>query len=260
MTRNAAPEAVGATLAHVEVDEKMKLLAIVPAFNEGRMVGQVIDEINTAWPSADVLVVDDGSRDDTAAQASGAGARVLRLPINLGIGGAMQAGYRLAWEEGYDAAVQIDGDGQHPANQLPALIREMEQTGANLVIGSRFAERRGYRATRSRRSGIALLSGLVSLIAHRRLSDTTSGFRIADRETVELFAAHYPHDYPEVESIVLVSRLGLDVREVSVEMRQRAVGASSITPLRSMYYMVKVLLGIGVLCIGRPPTRLEPQP
>ncbi len=235
----------------------MKLLAIVPAFNEQHLVGQVVDEIRAAWPSADVMVVDDGSRDETAARASAAGARVLRMPFNVGISGAVQAGYKLAWEEGYDAAVQIDGDGQHPADQLPLLLDELHSTDANLVIGSRFARKRGYRSTRSRRGGILLLSWLVSRIAGRRLSDTTSGFRVADRDTIELFAAHYPPDYPEVESIVLASRLGLKVTEVSVEMRQRRAGQSSITPIRSAYYMVKVLLGIGVLCIGRPPIRLE---
>lgn len=235
----------------------MRLLAIVPALNEERMVGQVVAEITQAWPAADVLVIDDGSRDETAANAVAAGARVMRLPFNLGIGGAVQCGYRVAWEEGYDAAVQIDGDGQHPADQLPLLVEEMVRGKANLVIGSRFASRLGYRASRSRRGGILLLSWLVSKIARRRLTDTTSGFRMADRETIELFAAHYPHDYPEVESIVLASRLGLSVAEVPVLMRPRAAGRSSITPLRSAYYMVKVLLGIGVLCIGRAPSRLE---
>jgi glycosyltransferase involved in cell wall biosynthesis len=235
----------------------VKLLAIVPAYNEEAAVGGVVREIRAAWPTADVLVVDDGSGDATAQVASRAGARVVRLPFNLGIGGAVQAGYRVAWEEGYDVAVQIDGDGQHRADQLPRLVGRLSAGADDLVIGSRFAGPSTYRASRSRRGAIRVLSWIVSRITRQRLTDATSGFRAAGRRAIELFAAHYPHDYPEVEAIVMAARGGLRVTEVPVTMRQRAAGRSSITPLRSGYYMVKVLLAVGVLCIGRRPSRLE---
>ncbi|MEW6583780.1 MAG: glycosyltransferase family 2 protein [Actinomycetota bacterium] len=231
----------------------MKLLAIVPAYNEEGAVAQVVREIREAHPGADVLVVDDGSHDATAETAHAAGARVARLPFNLGIGGAVQTGYRVAWEEGYDVAVQIDGDGQHRADQLPRLLGPLREGAADYVIGSRFAERTGYRAPLSRRGGIIILSRVVSLIVGRRMTDTTSGFRAAGRRAIELFAAHYPHDYPEVEATVMAARDGMRVLEVPVEMRPRATGRSSISPLRSGYYMVKVLLAVGVQCIGRRP-------
>jgi glycosyltransferase involved in cell wall biosynthesis len=201
----------------------------------------------------DVLVVDDGSHDGTAEVAHAAGARVARLPFNLGIGGAVQTGYRLAWDEGYEVAVQIDGDGQHRPDQLARLLEAIRGGGANYVIGSRFALSSDYRPSRSRRSGIVILSRLVSVVVRRRLTDPTSGFRAADRRTIELFAAHYPHDYPEVEALVLAARSGLRIAEVPVTMRRRASGRSSITPPRAVYYMVKVMLAVLVQCMGRRP-------
>jgi glycosyltransferase involved in cell wall biosynthesis len=203
-------------------------------------------------------VVDDGSHDATAEVAFAAGARVARLPFNLGIGGAVQTGYRLAWDEGYDVAVQIDGDGQHRPDQMLRLLEAIRGGAANYVIGSRFALGSEYRPSRSRRSGILILSRLVSMVVGRRLTDTTSGFRAADRRTIELFAAHYPHDYPEVEALVLAARSGLRIAEVPVTMRQRASGRSSITPLRAAYYMIKVMLAVIVQCMGRRPRPEEP--
>jgi glycosyltransferase involved in cell wall biosynthesis len=234
-----------------------KLLAIVPAYNEEDAIGGVVRGIRGAWPDADVLVVDDGSGDATSERAAAAGARVLRLPFNLGIGGAVQAGYRVAWDEDYDVAVQIDGDGQHPPDELPRLMAAMDEGRSNVVIGSRFAWASDYRASRSRRGGILILSWLVSRMVGHRLTDTTSGFRAAVRRAIELVAAHYPHDYPEVEAIVMAARAGLRVDELPVRMLERASGRSSITPLRSGYYMLKVILAIAVLCIGRRPSPVE---
>jgi glycosyltransferase involved in cell wall biosynthesis len=228
----------------------MRVLAIVPAFNEEDSIAQVVSEIQAAGSGIDVLVVDDGSSDQTAQRAEAAGARVARLPFNVGIGGAVQTGYRMAWAEGYDIACQVDGDGQHPADQLPRLL-EGVSGGANYVVGSRFIEQTEYRASRSRRSGMIVLSWVVSRIVGKRVTDTTSGFRAADRSAICLFAGHYPHDYPEVEALVMAARDGLSVAEVSVDMRDRMAGRSSITPLRSIYYMFKVLLAIGVQCLGR---------
>lgn len=229
----------------------MRLLAIVPAFNEEAVVANVILEILKASPDADVLVVDDGSSDATAEVAHAAGARVARLPFNLGIGGAVQTGFRVAWDEGYDVAIQIDGDGQHPPGELACLLKPLVEGRADYVIGSRFAGPSDYQAPKTRRSGILLLSWLVSRIVGHRMTDTTSGFRAAGRRTIELFAAHYPHDYPEVEATVIAARGGLRVVEVPVQMRARAAGRSSISPLQSVYYMIKVLLAIGVQCMGR---------
>jgi glycosyltransferase involved in cell wall biosynthesis len=234
----------------------VRLLAIVPAYNEEAAVADVIREIRRAEAEIDVLVIDDGSSDATAEVAHAAGARVARLPFNLGIGGAVQTGFRVAWDEGYDVAIQIDGDGQHPPEELPRLLGPLEEGRADYVIGSRFAEPSDYRAPRTRRSGILLLSWLVSRIVGRRMTDTTSGFRAAGRRAIELFAAHYPHDYPEVEATVIAARSGLRVIEVPVQMRARAAGRSSISPLQSVYYMVKVLLAVGVQCMGR---RYQPE-
>ena len=234
----------------------MRVLAIVPAFNEEDSIEQVIAELRAITPVIDVLVVDDGSSDGTARRARVAGVRVARLPFNVGIGGAVQTGYRMAWTEGYDVACQVDGDGQHPADQLPRLLSGIS-AGANYVVGSRFVEQTDYRPSRSRRGGMLVLSWVVSKIVGRPVTDTTSGFRAADREAIRLFAGHYPHDYPEVEALVMAARDGLRVSEVSVDMRDRMAGRSSITPLRSVYYMFKVLLAVGVQCLGRRPVRQE---
>lgn len=226
--------------------ESPRCLAIVPAFNEAATIGEVVVEITDFDPRIDVLVVDDGSSDATAAIAEAAGACVLRLPINLGIGGAVQAGYLYALQHGFDLAVQIDGDGQHIADELARLLDPIVKQQADLVIGTRFAGERTYRAPLARRLGIGLFAALVSLRVRQRMTDTTSGFRAVNRRGIRLFAADYPHDYPEVESVVTAARGNLRVREVPVAMRPRTGGSSSITTLRSFYYVVKVLLALFV--------------
>lgn len=231
----------------------LRCLAIVPAFNEEGAVASVVRRIlDQSDVDLDVLVVDDGSSDATSAEARAAGARVVRLPFNLGIGNAVQTGYRVALAEGYDVAMQIDGDGQHPPNQAGLLVQQV-QAGANYVVGSRFAEDTGYETSRTRRGAMRFLSRLVSWSVGQRVTDTTSGFRAADRRTIELFAAHYPPDYPEVEALILAHRVGLRIAEVPVHMEQRSTGESSITPLKSGYYMVKVSLAVLVQRIGRVP-------
>ncbi len=230
-----------------------RILAIVPALNEAASIAEVIDEIRGVLPNAEVLVVDDGSSDGTAAAAAKAGARVARMPFNAGIGTAVQTGFRVAADEGFDIAVQIDGDGQHPADQVPALLDAIAG-GANYAIGSRFTAVGEYRPSLARRGGIMLFSRLVSVLVGQRVTDTTSGLRAADRSAIRLFADHYPHDYPEVEAVILAKRNALRIAEVPVTMRQRASGHSSITPLRSLYYMVKVTLAVLVQFIGRNPT------
>jgi glycosyltransferase involved in cell wall biosynthesis len=225
----------------------LRLAAIVPAFNEERNVGRVVAEIREVSPSLDVIVVDDGSFDGTAAVARAAGAHVVRLPFNLGIGGAVQTGFQYAFEHGYAAAVRLDGDGQHDPTEIHKILRPVLEGDADIVVGSRFAsERAGYRSSRSRRVGIRLLAWVVSRIVGRRVTDTTSGFQALNRRAIELFAHDYPHDYPEVEATIMVSRHRLRSVEVPVQMRERASGRSSITALRAIYYMVKVLLAIFV--------------
>lgn len=214
----------------------------------------VVREVRAAPDDVEVLVVDDGSSDDTATVARGAGARVVRLPFNMGIGNAVQTGYRVALREGFDIAIQVDGDGQHPPDEIHKLVSAV-RAGANYALGSRFVERSAYKASRSRRGGMVLLSWVVSRAVGAPVHDTTSGFRAADRATIALFAHHYPHDYPEVEALVLAHRAGLSIAEVPVEMRPRLSGRSSITPVKSAYYMAKVLLAVGVQLIGRSPAQ-----
>jgi glycosyltransferase involved in cell wall biosynthesis len=235
----------------MSVDSRLRELrrvAIVPALNEAENIGRVIDELRAFDPGLDIVVVDDGSLDGTAQAAAAMGARVLRLPFNLGIGGAVQTGFRFAFENGYDIAVRVDGDGQHDPAQLDRVLAPVLNGEADIVVGSRFAAigASGYRSSRTRRIGIRLLAWVVSRIVGQRVTDTTSGFQALNREGIALFARDYPHDYPEVEATVMVFRHRLRLTEVPVEMRERAAGSSSITALRSIYYMVKVLLAIFV--------------
>jgi hypothetical protein len=226
---------------------ELRRVAIVPALNEEAAVAGVIDELRAFDPGLVIVVVDDGSVDRTAAVAAARGARVLRLPFNLGIGGAVQTGFRYAFERGYDIAVRVDGDGQHDPSQLSLVLEPVLRGEADIVVGSRFAgDLDGYRSSRPRRVGIRLLASVVSRIVGQRVTDTTSGFQALNREGIALFARDYPHDYPEVEATVLVFRHRLRLREVPVSMRERGGGRSSITTLRSVYYMVKVLLAIFV--------------
>jgi glycosyltransferase involved in cell wall biosynthesis len=222
-------------------------IAIVPALNEEHALPKVIDELRAFDAGLDIVVVDDGSVDRTAEVAASKGARVLRLPFNLGIGGAVQTGFRFAFEQGYDIAVRVDGDGQHDPSQLDRVLAPVLSGEADIAVGSRFtADSDGYRSSRTRRLGIRLLARVVSRIVGQRVTDTTSGFQALNRHGIALFARDYPHDYPEVEATVMVFRHRLRLVEVPVTMRERGGGRSSITALRSVYYMAKVLLAIFV--------------
>jgi len=219
----------------------------VPALNEEMTVPRVIDELRAFDPGLDVVVIDDGSGDRTAEVAAAKGARVLRLPFNLGIGGAVQTGFRYAFENDYDLVVRVDGDGQHDPSQLARILEPVLAGDADIAVGSRFAAGEpGYRSSRSRRVGIRVLAWTVSRIVGQRVTDTTSGFQVLNRRGIALFARDYPHDYPEVEATVMVFRHRLRLCEVPVTMRERGGGRSSITALRSVYYMAKVLLAIFV--------------
>lgn len=232
-----------------------KHLAIVPAYNESGAVASTIADINEHAPGFDVLVVDDGSTDATSHVARSAGAKVLRHPFNLGIGGAVQSGYQFALEHGYDVAIQVDGDGQHDARHIPELLAELSsRPELNLVTGSRFLdEGDGYRSSASRRLGIRLFARILSVVVGRPVTDPTSGFRMADRRGIELFARDYPHDYPEVEAVLMVHAHRLEGAELAVSMRARTTGRSSINASQSAFYMVKVLLALFVgLLRARP--------
>jgi len=223
-----------------------RTVAIVPAHNEAGAIAGVVDAIRAFDPSFDVVVVDDGSTDGTASVAASRGAAVVALPYNLGIGGAVQTGFKYALGHGYDLAVRLDGDGQHDPAELPKLLGPIERGEADIVTGSRFAIAGGYRPPLARRIGITWFARLVSLLTRQKVTDTTSGFQALNRRGIALFAGDYPNDYPEVEATVLVFKHRLRLVEVPVEMREREHGESSITFLRSVYYMLKVTLALFV--------------
>ena len=229
-------------------------LAVIPAYNESETVAGVIRSLREHAPQFDVLVVDDGSTDDTGAVAMMAGARVLRLPFNVGIGGAVQSGFTFALDNGYSRMVQVDGDGQHMAEEIQVLSREMDENPQiDIVCGSRFLTDSGYPAPISRRTGIHLFAFLLSRIVGQRVSDPTSGFRLYNRNGIALFARDYPHDYPEVEAVLMVHFHRLTMREVPVRMLERGGGKSSIRSGKSAYYMIKVLLAIFVGLVRKRP-------
>jgi glycosyltransferase involved in cell wall biosynthesis len=233
-------------------------LAVVPAYNEAATVARVVAELNRRLPEVDVLVIDDGSTDATARCAERAGARVLRMPFNVGIGGAVQAGFKFAYENGYDFMVQVDGDGQHDPGEIGKLFAAMAgPQGADMICGSRFATATGYIAPVSRRTGIHVFAFLLSRLLRQPVTDPTSGFRLYNRRAISLFARDYPHDYPEVEAVLMLHHHRLTMREVPVRMFQRGGGVSSIGSGKSFYYMVKVLLA---LFVGLGRRRAVPEP
>jgi len=228
-----------------------RILVIIPAYNEERSIGKVIEDVKTHFQQADILVINDGSTDDTSGKAKNCSVTVLDLPYNLGIGGAMQAGYKYAFEKEYDVAIQVDGDGQHAPKEIRKLFENLVKNGNDMTIGSRFLGRSAYRASTMRRVGIVILSMVVSVLIRQKVTDPTSGFRAASRKAIRVFALDYPQDYPEPEVLVLLSRNGLKIEEVPVKIEQRSYGESSITNIRAIYYMIKVLLAIFVDCFKK---------
>jgi glycosyltransferase involved in cell wall biosynthesis len=230
-----------------------RILVIIPAYNEEDSVGKVVEEVKTNLPQADTLVVNDGSTDLTSEKARACKAMLLDLPFNLGIGGAMQAGYKYAYKKGYDIAIQVDGDGQHDPKEIPKLLQGLREKRGDMVVGSRFITHSKYKSSIMRRLGGGIFSSLISRIIKQRITDPTSGFRAANRKAIQLFASYYPQDYPEPEVLVLLSKSLLTITEVPVKMKQRYSGESSITKIRAIYYMVKVLLAIFVDCFKSNP-------
>jgi glycosyltransferase involved in cell wall biosynthesis len=227
----------------------IRKLAIIPAYNESGAIASTIADLRANAPGWDVLVVDDGSTDATATLARDAGARVIRHPFNLGIGGAVQSGYQHAEAHGYAFAVQVDGDGQHDARFVPTLHAHLaSHPDLNMVVGSRFLadDGEGYRSSATRRVGIRMFSWVLSRITRRSITDPTSGLRMTDRSGIELFARDYPHDYPEVEAVLLLHAHKLNAAELPVTMRPRTSGTSSISSSMSVLYMTKVTLAVFV--------------
>jgi len=229
-----------------------RVLVIVPAWNEQDSVGATVREIRETNADVDILVVDDGSGDDTVERAAAAGAEVCRLPFNLGVGGAMRTGYRYALRHGYDVAVQIDADGQHDPRYLPTLIAGLDD--ADIVIGARFA-RTGdpYVVRGPRRWAMVLLARVLSRLSRTRLTDVTSGFRASDKRAIAVFASHYPAEYlgDTVESLVIAVRTGCRVTQVPVDMRSRSAGQPSSSPLRSAVYLLRAVVALGLALVRR---------
>ncbi|WIV19878.1 glycosyltransferase family 2 protein [Paenibacillus polygoni] len=225
-------------------NSSLKVLVIVPAYNEAEGIGQVIRQIRQDIPYVDVLVINDGSSDDTSRIARAAGASVIDLTCNLGIGGAVQTGYRYAAEHHYDYAVQIDGDGQHNPSDLNRLLDAILETGADMVIGSRFITKEGFQSTFARKMGIGLLSALLTRLTGQSVTDPTSGYRFCGKRAISLFAREYPTDYPEVEALMLLYNRKLTFAEIPVIMKERQGGVSSISAMKSVYYMSKVILSV----------------
>ena len=230
-----------------------RVLVVVPAYNEAHSVAAVVAEVNAALPAADVLVIDDGSHDRTASVARDAGALVIRLPINLGVGGAMRAGFRFAQRSGYDAVVQVDGDGQHDATFLPVLLAALGD--ADVVIGARFAGVGDYTVKGPRLWAMRLLSLVVGRIVGAQLTDVTSGYRAAGHRAIEVFARHYPAEYlgDTVESLVIAHRLGLQVRQVPVRMRVRAAGRASPGLVGATLYLARAFAALFLALVRRWP-------
>ncbi|SCW70321.1 hypothetical protein SAMN02910456_02685 [Ruminococcaceae bacterium YRB3002] len=224
--------------------QNLKKLVIVPAYNEAGTVVELCREVKNTAPDYDIIVINDCSTDATLAKCREAGIHVLDLPVNLGIGGAMQSGYRYAAAHGYDIAVQVDGDGQHDPAYLGAMLTKLLDDGADMVVGSRFIEGEGYQSTALRRGGSRYFAGLIKAVTGSRVTDPTSGFRMAGKGTIGLLAQEYPQDYPEPESIVRLLRTGRRVVEIPVKMRERGGGTSSIGARNSVYYMIKVTIAI----------------
>jgi hypothetical protein len=236
--------------------EHLKTLVLIPALNEEASIAQVVNRVQQHLPWADVLVINDGSSDNTAEAAEAAGAIVLHMPYNVGIGASVQTGFLFADQQGYEIVIRNDGDGQHGVKDVPALLSELQKGQADLVIGSRYIEDRGYVGSPARRAGSLVLANLISTIIRQPITDPTSGFIACNRRAIKLCAQIYPHDYPEPESIVILHRAGLKLREVPVTMEARIGGRSSITMLRSGYYMVKVILAI-LVGLLRPAPVIE---
>ena len=222
----------------------MKILVIIPAYNEEESILTTVQALNSVHPEVDAVVVNDASKDNTKNILSENHIHYLVLPVNLGIGGGVQAGYMYAYRNGYDIAIQMDGDGQHPASELDKIIAPIKAEKADIVVGSRFVNKEGFQSSAIRRFGIKFLSSLIYLCTGKHILDVTSGYRAVNRKFIKIFSEEYAQDYPEPEALVTAAKKGAEIIEVPVMMKERQGGMSSISPIKSIYYMIKVSLAI----------------
>lgn len=221
-----------------------KILIIIPAYNESQTIKSVVNQLNINIPEADILVINDCSNDETENILKEEKINHINLISNLGIGGAMQTGYIYALKHNYDIAVQIDGDGQHDSYNIKEILRPIQENKADMVIGSRYIEKTSYKTPIFRKIGMIYFKNLINLITNKKINDTTSGYRAVNNKVIKLFAKDYPKDYPEVEVLVKLNKKGFRVLEVPVEMHERKAGFSSITPIKSVHYMIKVTFNL----------------
>jgi len=240
----ANPADPASTDGIVRLNAAPRVLVIIPAYNEALSLPALIGELRRLYPRFDIVVVDDGSNDQTRAVAATLAARVISLPCNLGVGGAVQTGLLVALEDDYDVAVQVDGDGQHPPAEISTLLAALEQSGSDMVLGSRFLAEGGYQSTAGRRLAIRFFSWTLSALVGSPFTDATSGFRAWNRRAIRVLAKEYPEDYPEVEAIVKLHQAGLRISEVPVQMLERKAGRSSIGAWEAITYMIKVPLAL----------------
>ena len=224
----------------------MKILIIIPAYNEAESIKSVIYNLKKTVPYVDYIVINDCSKDATARICEENKFNYISLPVNLGIGGGVQTGYKYAWEKGYDIAIQHDGDGQHDPLYIEQIIQPIISKQADITIGSRFIEREGFQSSKSRRLGIAFLSGLIYFFSGTKIKDVTSGYRAVNKEYIQFYAENYPADYPEPEAIIAASLNGARIKEIPVVMKERENGVSSINLTKSIYYMIKVSIAIAI--------------
>lgn len=229
----------------------MKVLVIIPAYNEQESIQKVVNNIYEKYSNIDVVVINDGSKDKTYEKAKETKATVIDLPCNLGIGGAVQTGYIYAYRNNYDIAIQIDADGQHDPSYIDQMIDLIKEGQANMVIGSRFIENTGYKQTFARMLGIRINSGIIKLLTKKKIYDTTSGFRAVDKGIIENFSKDYPYDYPEPCTNMQMILKGKEIKEIPVKMYNRTTGVSSISPLKSIKYMLKVTLSLFLMKIKK---------
>lgn len=227
-----------------DVKKDTRPLLIIPAYNEQENIEKVIEELIGKYPQYDYIIVNDGSTDLTEEICVKNGYNLLNLPINLGIGGAVQAGYKYAKKYDYEIAIQIDGDGQHDIRYVESVIEPILDGNADIVIGSRFLRKEGFQSSVARRVGIRILSGLILLCTGVRVYDVTSGFRAVNKKFIDIYAEDYPSDYPEPEALITAVLSGGSVKEIPVVMKERLGGASSIRSGKTIYYMIKVTLAI----------------
>ena len=229
----------------------MKKIVIIPAYNEISNIRTTVQDILDHAPGFDYVIINDCSQDGTMRFCTEQGMNIINLPVNLGIGGAVQTGYLYAWRNGYDVAVQFDGDGQHDASYLGEMADSLQAQQADMVIGSRYIKKEGFQSSGIRQFGIRYFSALIRLVTGKRVTDPTSGMRMVNRDVMKIYSEDYPVDYPEPESVVTILRMGKKVSEIPVIMRERQGGVSSISPRKAVYYMIKVTLAILMECLRK---------